>query len=173
MPDYQLGKIYKITGNGLTYYGSTTQKYLSSRLCEHCSKYRLYLKGKTHFTTSFKCFENCNTEFQITLMELYPCNTKDELLAKERTYIEQNICVNKLISIRTEEENKQYNKDYYNLNKEKKKQLQCCLYCNNSSLKLHFERHCKTITHCKNVNKVNDVVNQYEELIEQFQQSLI
>jgi len=40
MPDYSKSKIYKLICDDpeLVYYGSTTQKYLSSRLCEHKKK---------------------------------------------------------------------------------------------------------------------------------------
>ena len=72
---------------------------------------------------------------QISLLEDYSCNTKDELLARERYWIEQHrvILVNKNIPSRTDEEYKeyiiQYNQDnkykineYKKANKEKKKE---------------------------------------------------
>ena len=49
--------------------------------------------------------ENC----KIHLILLYPCNSKDELLAKEAEYIRTLNCVNKVIPNRTKQE---YDKEY-------------------------------------------------------------
>ena len=48
MPDYQQGKIYKIVCNttGLLYIGSTTQKFLSSRLSGHMRNYKKTFEWK-------------------------------------------------------------------------------------------------------------------------------
>ena len=49
------GKIYIIRSH-LTddvYYGSTTQKYLSSRFGDHKANYKCYLNENYHYTTSF------------------------------------------------------------------------------------------------------------------------
>ncbi len=94
MVKYELGKIYKITGNGCTYYGSTAEKYLSTRLANHMYLYKLYLQGKSNFVSSYKCFENDNDDYQIVLVETFPCKSKDELHARELFYIENNECVN-------------------------------------------------------------------------------
>jgi hypothetical protein len=108
MPNYQNGKIYKITGGNLVYYGSTTLK-LCQRLADHKKCYKRYKEGKTTNTTSFQLldFEDC----YITLVELFSCNSKEELLARERFYIENNDCVNKVIPLQTDAE-------YYKKNKE-------------------------------------------------------
>jgi hypothetical protein len=34
-------------------------------------------------------------QYEITLIELYPCSSRDELRARERFHVEQNVCVNK------------------------------------------------------------------------------
>ena len=60
-----------------------------------------------------------NNDYNMVLIENYPCNNRDELYARERHYIEQNECVNKVIPIRTIEEFKDIKKDYYVANKEK------------------------------------------------------
>jgi len=96
MVNYQLGKIYKIVGNGFTYYGSTCEPQLSRRLAGHRGKYKKYLEGQQHFVSRFKCFENDNTDFYIVLVENYACNNKDELLYRERHYIENNECCNNI-----------------------------------------------------------------------------
>lgn len=127
MVNYQLGKIYRIVCNttGLTYYGSTCEKNLSSRLSHHKSVYKQYLNQNHHFITSFEIIKNNN--YVIVLVENYPCNSKDELHSRERFYIENNECINKNIPTRTINEWIEENKDrvteqkkkYYNANKEK------------------------------------------------------
>jgi hypothetical protein len=115
MPDYSLGKIYRIVCNttGKVYYGSTTQKYLSKRLAAHCRNLGQYLEGKTNYTSSFEVLENQN--YECVLVENYPCNTKDELHSRERFYIEGNKCVNIKIPTRTDIE-------YWRDNPDKKKE---------------------------------------------------
>ena len=94
MPDYQNGKIYKLVNdeNDDVYYGSTTQP-LPKRLGDHKIAYRRYLNGKGHFYTSFNIvkYPSC----KIILVENFPCNSKYELEARERYYIENYNCVNK------------------------------------------------------------------------------
>jgi hypothetical protein len=110
MVNYQNGKIYKIICNitGLIYIGSTAEIYLSNRLAKHRKDYRRFLNGKHNYITSFKILENNN--YDIILLETYPCNNKYELKARERIYIESLNCVNKCIPNRT-------SKEYYNDNK--------------------------------------------------------
>ena len=92
MPNYQKGKIYKIICDetNLTYYGSTVQP-LSKRFHQHKEKYN-----------------NCNTKLmknmKIFLVENYPCNSIEELLMRERYYIENNECCNRMTPLRTDKE---------------------------------------------------------------------
>jgi hypothetical protein len=130
--NYQNGKIYYIVCDttGLKYYGSTTKKYLSARLGAHIYDYNRYLKGLQNYITSYKVLENKN--YKIVLVENYSCNSKDELLQRERYYIENNDCVNKCVPIRLEGEKaiidkeyrianatkiKEYKKEYFQKNK--------------------------------------------------------
>ena len=142
MVNYQNAKIYKIVCNstGLVYYGSTCEITLARRLAGHTKDYKLGIK-----ITSSKIIENGN--YGIFLVETYPCNSRDELNMRERFYIENNECVNKVIPIRTEEEKKllekeynakhhpeyyeqnkakllEYNKNYREKNKEKLREIQ-------------------------------------------------
>lgn len=117
--NYSRGKIYRIVCNttGLTYYGSTIQLFLSQRLRGHIESYHRHLKGHNdRKLTSFKILENNN--YEIILVEAFPCNTKDELHSRERFYIENNECVNKNIPTRTKEE---YRADNFERLKEKQK----------------------------------------------------
>jgi len=94
MPDYQQGKIYKITAGDLVYIGSTTEPTLARRLANHIKNYKQWKKGNKRLTTAFNLIDT--GIYEITLIELYPCNSKDELTSRERFYIESMVCVNKV-----------------------------------------------------------------------------
>ena len=75
-------------------------------MTKHRDKYKSFLKGHYGFTTSFSLFnefgcENCKIE----LLELFPCNTKAELEAREGHHIRNTECVNRIQCGRT---SKQY-----------------------------------------------------------------
>jgi hypothetical protein len=109
---YDQAKIYKLTGNGLTYYGSTTQKYLSTRLAVHKYHKKYYETSGTCTSSQIVDAPDC----QISLVESFPCANVNELRARERFWIENNACVNKYIPGRTRQES---NKIYRQQNKEK------------------------------------------------------
>jgi hypothetical protein len=129
MPDYSLGKIYKIIDNtnGNIYIGSTTEPTLARRLAGHVRDYKSYLNKKRHFVTSFKVLEN--EDYDIILIESVKCENKDELIARERYFIESMECVNKRVEGRTikeyrdlhKEKNKEYAKEYRKDEENKKK----------------------------------------------------
>ena len=170
MVNYEKGKIYKIVCNktGLIYIGSTTKHYLSDRLGSHRANYKLYLKTKTKYITSAKILEN--DDYNIILLESYPCKSKDELLARERHYIELLECVNiriegrskkewyeqtkpkRLEVIKTYYENHkedidEYKKEYYLKNKdsinEQNKIKVKCSHCDKCISKNNLNRHIK------------------------------
>ena len=130
MPDYQLGKIYKLSSpsKNLVYYGSTAQKHISTRISGHIKDYKLYLNNKGSYVYSFKVLE-CQ-DYKYELIEYYPCNNKEELKSREGWYIKNNDCVNKVIPNRTrsewlkdnieyiKERTQTYSNNYYQLNKE-------------------------------------------------------
>ena len=119
MVNYQLGKIYSIrTHLNLDefYIGSTAQQYLSQRYAEHIIKYKKgYLEERSKYLFDKYGIDNCYIE----LLESYSCNSKDELRQREgfhqRQYIGKGL-VNKRIEGMTQ---KEYNKQYYETNKEK------------------------------------------------------
>ena len=119
--DYKNGKIYKIVCNttGLQYIGSTCNPYLSTRLAGHRSDYKMYLQKKHNFISSFEVLKNEN--YEIILIENCPCETKDQLHARERFHIENNDCVNmiKNVGLINELGNVEYKKKIYAENKEK------------------------------------------------------
>tara|TARA_R100000951_G_scaffold100344_1_gene91118 strand:+ start:92 stop:685 length:594 start_codon:yes stop_codon:yes gene_type:complete len=126
MPNYQNGKIYELIdlSNNKKYYGSTVQT-LKQRKTKHVANYKLYLNKKTNYVSSFEIIKNNN--YEIYLIENFPCNSRTELEAREGYYIRNNNCVNKCIVGRTQKEYRQDNKEkikqYKIDNKEKIKEF--------------------------------------------------
>jgi hypothetical protein len=113
MTNYQNGKIYKIedVGGNLCYIGSTTKQYLSQRMTWHRGDYKKWLAGKGNKITVMDIFEKYGVEnCKIVLIELYPCNSKDELHKREAHFIKTLDCVNKCIPGRTRAEYEEVNK---------------------------------------------------------------
>ena len=130
MPDYSKSKVYKMECCGLNYIGSTTEPTVAHRLASHKANYKRWCNGKTNDVSSFRLFELGDPT--IVLLETVNCNNRDELLARERYHIENNICVNKYIPTRTTKEYYQANsekileqkREYYQANIEKRKEYQ-------------------------------------------------
>ena len=111
--NYQLSKVYQIVclTTGQKYVGSTTQKTLAERLAGHVRSFKCWKNGKSNFVTSFTILEQGN--YQIELLEAYPCNSKDELNAREGHYIRTIECVNKITLGRTPQEHYQANREVF------------------------------------------------------------
>ena len=110
---YNEGKIYKITSlqSDKIYIGSTIQT-LFKRLQSHKVDYEQYLKGnKKYCSTSSELLKLDN--YKIELIENIKCENKKELHDKEKEYILKfkDICLNKFIPTRTDEEYYQDNKE--------------------------------------------------------------
>ena len=101
------GKIYKLVGSGLTYYGSTKAP-LGTRKSQHNCDYNNFLLGKKGYITAYDIIEK--GDFDIELVE--DNIEKEQLLTREGFYIKNNECVNKRIAGRTAQE-------YYKDNEEK------------------------------------------------------
>ena len=167
MPNYQNSKIYKLICENpeLVYYGSTTQKYLSSRLTGHHQGYK---KKKRMDCSSYKLFEAGNVK--IFLVESFPCKTKEELLYRERYWIENNSCVNIYKPITSKEEKreqrKQYQidnrdnllekkKEYTKRTKEDKREYDRINYLNNREKKIkqvqeYYQENCEKVKEYRN-----------------------
>jgi len=119
---YSRGKIYKLICDDpqLVYYGSTICT-LNERLRIHRKHYKQYKEDKHHYITSCKLFDIGNVK--IELVESVKCNSIQELLDKERYYIQSNVCVNRYVPNRTK---KQYFEDNRNSIVEKKNQKYEC-----------------------------------------------
>ena len=102
MVNYDNAKIYKIQCNetGETYYGSTVQA-LSKRKSVHKDR----AKHPSLGLTSTPIINRGN--WNMCLVESYPCKSKEELFARERHYIETCPCVNKIINNRDIAEKKE------------------------------------------------------------------
>ena len=163
MVHYNNGKIYKIVCNitGAVYIGSTTKDTVSQRLSQHVVMYKHWLKLDKK-PTNYSSFEIIkNGDYKIYLIELFPCNTKDELTSREgeviRKYKDDMICVNKYIAGRSK---KEYQKDYCQQNKEalsgKQKEKYSC-DCGSCLRKSHKFRHERSNKHQKYIKSL--VVN--------------
>ena len=129
--DYSRGKIYKMESpSGLIYIGSTCEPTLARRKAKHMNGYKCWKKRNIKYMTSFKLFDEDINNVKIYLIELFPCNSSDELLSREGHYIKEYNCVNKMIAGRTqkqyridnEEKLMVYRKQYYIDNEETIKQ---------------------------------------------------
>jgi|EP01040_Poterioochromonas_malhamensis_P005689 hypothetical protein len=84
MPNYENGRIYRIHCNvtGEDYISSTTLP-LSQRLAQHKQEYKQYMRGtNAQYSLLHKVMEA--NDFQMTLLERYPCDSKEELHARVR-----------------------------------------------------------------------------------------
>ena len=116
MRNFENAKIYKIVsrqGDEL-YIGSTTARYLSTRLAQHAYNWRKVRAGQLQAScTSFMLFDkygcdNCDIE----LVEEFPCSNNKELAAREAFHARntENI-VNRRIEGRTPEQYRQENRE--------------------------------------------------------------
>jgi len=122
--DYSKAKIYAIRSNNtdLTYVGSTLRS-LNERLKEH----RLDSLKEERYCSSKEIIDL--GEYEIILLENFPCENENQLLERERFWIEeQDFPVNKVIPTRTrkeyEQDTKEQRKEYLFKNKEKIKAYQ-------------------------------------------------
>ncbi len=166
----KFSKIYKIINSaGLCYIGSTTQKYLSRRLSCHKYHYERWKKGKMNFMTSFKVI--AEGDYKIELVEEVKDNNL--LLTRERFYIENTNCVNKIKPTRTQKEYVEANKEKINnkiknyfRTEYKKQDSNYKKYKDNYYLankdEINFNNRMKRRT-----NKFNNLINQLETFIKQ------
>ena len=147
MVNYQNSKIYKIIdiGGNMCYIGSTTKNYLSKRMTEHRNHYSQWLNGKPGNVSAFQIFDTYGVEnCRIELIELCPCNSRDELHQREGHYIRNLLCVNKLIAGRTKPEYRHETMDkiteYRNKNREEINTNQRAYYQKNKEVILAKEK---------------------------------
>ena len=143
-------KIYKIVDrtNDSVYIGSTCDS-LKNRLSRHNKR---YLKGLLNNIKSFDIIKNNN--YKIELLENCDIKTKEELLERERVFIKNNECLNKVIPGRSNKEWKDDNKDkvkqnsidYREANKDKINEKFNCI-CGGQYTYKHKATHQNTTKH--------------------------
>jgi len=108
MSKYENAKIYKLV-NKVTneiYIGSTVCD-LKKRFSEHRANYKRYIQGKGNYSSAYKLFENGTEDVSIELIEAILCQTREEMVQREKYHFKNNVCVNKNHPVRTKAE-------YYN-----------------------------------------------------------
>ena len=160
MVKYENGKIYKIVCNTTkTIYIGSTVNTLCERLSGHKYDYINNETSKKNLSSS-KVLEN--NDFEIFLIKLFPCNTREELLMEERRFIEELECVNQTVPIRTNEESaelrKQRKKNWHAKNRESNNEKQNLYREKNKEVMQEKER----IYYKENVEKINARRHIYE-----------
>lgn len=137
MPNYANGKIYRIIDNtnGNQYIGSTTQS-LSRRLQGHKMDFKCYNNNKKkNNCASLKIIEN--GDYNIILIEKFKCESKEELVMKERHFQDIMPNINKCKAYRSKEEKKQIGKDWKKDNEDYKQKQKIYRKAN----KDHFDKY--------------------------------
>jgi hypothetical protein len=116
---YQNGKIYQIVDNTYSkcYIGSTVES-LSTRMSHHRATFKKRSKSSCSSVLLFEEFgvDNCKIE----LIEYFPCNNREELLAREGHHIKKAECVNKATpGLDTKSFKKEYDKQLYEQKRDK------------------------------------------------------
>ena len=127
------GKIYQLEdlSNGNLYIGSTIER-LSTRLAKHRYNYNMYVQGNGCYCSSYKILENNN--YQISLLEKYICDSRDDIIEREGIYVNNYIKDNKIVinkNMPGRKQDKQYFRDYYQRNKERLREMRISLRYNN------------------------------------------
>ena len=137
MLDWSQGKIYKMTcESGLVYIGSTVSS--------------LNLRFSQHTTPKNDCETKHFINPKIELIENFPCETKQELLWREREWFEKTDCVNKLRPITTSEENRKLRRETGNKYREKNREIineKFNCDCSGRFTRANKARHLKTKLH--------------------------
>jgi hypothetical protein len=120
MRDYSKGKTYRVNckcGCNKVYVGSTIQT-LRQRKNKHRADFNQYTRQNLRSDgsylapciTVFEILEH--NDYEIVLIEDYPCNNAKELKYRERYWFENITCVNKVCPIRSKDEIKTLQKEY-------------------------------------------------------------
>jgi hypothetical protein len=140
MPNYQLGKIYKLEHNDMFYIGSTCQL-----LCQRKAKHHCDMKRRESSVYSYLRDKNWQ-EVSISLIEDYPCNSKAELEERENFYIKQHKTNPKCLNFRysvNDTDSKNETKDKANKRAAELVECECGTVLRRSGLFIHR----KSFTH--------------------------
>ena len=147
---YNLSIIYAIKSKFINkFYLGSTALSLQTRFCLHRKAYNRFIEGKhSQFSSAFKvmCFPDCYIE----CIHIFNCNTKSELLEKEREYYDmyQLTLVNQNKPMSTPNEKKIQMKMH---NDKRKHQTTFCHICNISIGTRYYNIHLNNRKHRKNV----------------------
>ena len=148
MPDYAKGKIYMVCSNDgdmeKVYYGSTTQS-LSCRMAQHRRSSSTVAHVFDKYGTA-----NCHIE----LIELCPCNSREELERTEKQFIRQNVCVNQRLKF--EVDKLAYNKEYSKTHKEQIRKQKQDFRANNPERYATYARNKKVECPCGSIYTKSD-----------------
>ena len=159
MPNYKLGKIYKIVNSvdDKVYVGHTTERLLCNRMTGHRARAR-------QNNLKYKLFEHMRKigvkHFRIVLVEHFPCTCKDDLTAREEFWRKKlNATLIANVCHRSTEYKKQYDQQFRDTHKAERKaymakynkvQVECLCgtVCNRSSKGRHrnSDKHQKWLT---------------------------
>lgn len=150
---YQDGKIYKLSCKDGHYYIGSTVSSLYTRFAAHKYSIKNNTNGGRYSHFSSVPLDDITIE----LIEDYPCNSRKELREREDYYIKESrsdiYCLNTYRAFQTENDKKEYDKLYYNENKEKVKE----------TIKQYYEANKNTIieSHREYNEKNRDKVDAY------------
>jgi hypothetical protein len=157
-----IGKLYKITSpqTNQCYIGSTTRS-LEQRLKEHNNKkFHQYKNGKTNYFSSHAIVKFDDARIELLVEKEY--KDKNEILERERFYIESNEnTVNKSRPITTKEEKKEqkdYYKEYnkiYRIDKKSNEKIDC--ECGGRYTRENRNAHMKSKRHMKESEKIINI----------------
>jgi hypothetical protein len=164
---YQKGKIYRIVCNvtGDVYIGSTIQT-LGMRLACHKIDAR---RGNVGSSQIIK-----RGDFKIELIENYQANSREELLWRERHFIDNTDCINKLLPIATKEERRlmhlkcateRYHTNKEEITKYKKEPIKC--ECGRVVRRGDVPKHLRTKIHLELISQqtTNEATTQDKETV--------
>jgi hypothetical protein len=153
MVNYQHGKVYKLVSfqNDKVYVGSTCES-LSLRKAKHKHDFKRYLLGNYNYVSSFEIVKYDDAD--IILLENCPCETKEELHARERFHIEAiNNCVNRHMPNRKRPESyKLYRQANIEAIKQHKNTKNDCSICSGKYTTSNKAHHYKSKKHIKALN---------------------
>ena len=101
MCKYENGKIYKILNSvdDEIYIGSTVEK-----LCQRMAKHKAKIEHKPQYKLYQHMALHGKEKFYIELVELFPCQSKEELRAREGEWIRQIATLNDKVAGRNQKQ---------------------------------------------------------------------
>ena len=115
MEDQIIKKIYRLFGAGMNYYGSTHQP-----LYERKSTHKSHHKNK-HMCCSSKIILDACDDWDLEIVEILSPNiSKEDILLREKWWIDNNECVNINSPIQTTEDLKEYKRKWAEQNRRAK-----------------------------------------------------